>query len=338
MAADGRRPPAALSETLTREPYRFDFFQAVRLLERLQAERRGALRDEPLAGIAFRGQLSQSFPPSDVVAIEGVEGEGPPVLTTAHVSLGGAHGPLPAPYTTRGLARERRRDHALRDFLDIFNDRLARLLFLARRRSRPVLQPEPPWAQPLARMLLATIGLGTGGLQGRLAVPDRGLLRHAGLLARTPRSLHVLERLLAHYFGVGCTVQPFVGRWRPLEPADRTRLGGANARLGRTAVLGGRIWQDAGGIEIALGPLGRGLLDDLLPGGRRHRLLTGLIAFVLDRRFDVVLLLRLQPAEIPPPRLARAAAPRLGFTSWLGARAPGRPALTRLVLARGGAA
>jgi type VI secretion system protein ImpH len=333
MAPHGRRPAAALSETLVREACRFDFFQAVRLLERLQAGRSGAPA-EALAAVAFRGQISQSFPPSDVVAIEGIDGDGPAVLTAAHVSLGGAHGPLPPPYTARALARERRRDHALRDFLDIFNDRLARLLFLARRRARPALQAEPPWSQPIARMLLAVLGLATDGLRGRLAMPDRALLRHAGLLARRPRGLHALERLLADYFGVGCTIRPFVGRWRPLEPEDRTRLGGANARLGAGAVLGGRVWHDAGGVEITLGPLGRVLFADLLPGGRCHPLLAGLIDFVLERRFDVVLRLCLRPQQTPRLELAREAAARLGFTSWLG-RSTASQATARLVLTRG---
>ena len=40
MGAPGRRDRAPLSTRLLEQPYRFDFFQAVRLLERMASERR----------------------------------------------------------------------------------------------------------------------------------------------------------------------------------------------------------------------------------------------------------------------------------------------------------
>ncbi len=45
MAAESRRKNASLEQLLLQEPFRFDFFQAVRLLERLDEGRAPVGRD-----------------------------------------------------------------------------------------------------------------------------------------------------------------------------------------------------------------------------------------------------------------------------------------------------
>src|SRR5262249_25340824 len=76
------REGADLSERLFREPYRFDFFQAVRLLERLLPEGSG----QPPAGgdgppereaVRFRATPALSFPASAVAQLRQAAENGP---------------------------------------------------------------------------------------------------------------------------------------------------------------------------------------------------------------------------------------------------------------------
>jgi type VI secretion system protein ImpH len=82
MPTPQRRQPTAVIERLLQEPYRFEFFQAVRLLEQWFA------RDEQLDSttvlsrrVQFRNSLSLAFPPSEIAEFTAVlaqEAQGAP--------------------------------------------------------------------------------------------------------------------------------------------------------------------------------------------------------------------------------------------------------------------
>ena len=81
MAPPRRRPDPPLVETLFEEPFRFDFFQAVRLLHRLDPDRVAIGRDgPPRREVArFVARLSLNFPPSSIHELERpAEPEAPP--------------------------------------------------------------------------------------------------------------------------------------------------------------------------------------------------------------------------------------------------------------------
>jgi type VI secretion system protein ImpH len=72
MAAAGRGTDSPLTQLLFDEPYRFEFFQAVRLLERLNPGRGPVGRDgDPRDEAArFRAHASLAFPPSQICRID----------------------------------------------------------------------------------------------------------------------------------------------------------------------------------------------------------------------------------------------------------------------------
>ena len=71
MGTPGRRTDPSVAEQLLEEGYRFDFFQAVRLLERVYPNRRAVGREGPPGQetVRFRAHLSLSFPPSPIYSI-----------------------------------------------------------------------------------------------------------------------------------------------------------------------------------------------------------------------------------------------------------------------------
>jgi type VI secretion system protein ImpH len=169
-------------------------------------------------------------------------------------------------------------------------------------------------------MLRALVGLGTDGLTERLAVPDRAILRCAGLFALRPRSAAGLRTIISAYFGVSVRVQQFVGRWREIEPEDQTRLGerhGSNV-LGESAVLGTRVWDQPGAIRVILGPLSGEQYRDFLPTGSALRPLRDLVQLYVGPDLDVEFELVLRASDTPAAKLDRSPDAALGWTSWLG--------------------
>lgn len=323
MATDGRRTAPAVEDELFEEGYRFDFFQAVRLL---------ALRRSGTP-VRFRASVDMGFPPADVVRVERPRHEGePPELTAAFLGLAGALGPLPRPFAQQVVDRARAGDTAQRDFLDTFHHRLLALLYRVRQARRVGLELGRPETHEVARYLRALLGLEGEAMRRCLGRSDRWLLRYAGLLSRRPCSLVALEALLSDFFGVQVRSQPLRGAWRSVDEELWTRLGptGRNQRLGQGALLGTRFWNPKAGIRLVLGPLRWSRFLGLLPGRRGFTALRALTRFALGPGLRIEVELRVDTDEVPAPLSARGGV-RLGWTSWLLQR-PGQDGTRTVVL------
>jgi len=332
VAAPGRGTSGSVERLLFSEGWRFEFYQAVRLLERMARTSRTSGEAMPVGegtepereAVRFSSRVAFDFPASEVHEVERPKTPGEPARMTVNVlGLAGALGPLPAPFSELLLERLWAKDPAFRDFLDIFNHRLVSLLHRAKKRVRPGLSWDRPDRGGFSRTAFAFLGLGTEGLRGRMEVEDRALLQYTGILARRARTAVGLEVMLADYFGVGVRCTQFVGRWMVLDPEQRTAIGarGGRARnhelsaLGSGAVLGSRVWDQGAGIELAVGPLTLGQLLDFLPAGRAFRSLVQLVRFTLGDGVGFDVRLTLKASEVPPCRLG--CGPRLGWSAWL---------------------
>jgi type VI secretion system protein ImpH len=332
VAALGWGKDTPVGEWLYEEPYGFDFFQAVRLLELASPDGSVPVGDgaEPAREpVRFRSGVGLDFPASDVAEVRppknGEEGVAPR-MTVNFMGLAGATGPLNTPSTELIIEREFHGDDAPRDFLDIFNHRLVSLLYRTRKLNRVALDNAEPGEDRVASYLYSVAGLGTASLRGRMQVRDRALLFYAGLLGQQPRSMAGLEAILSHYFGVRAVGVPFKGRWHELEQSQWTRIGesGQNATLGVDAVVGKRVWDEQGAFEVELGPLTLEQFEDFLPTGWAFRPLCDLVRFYVGDELDFSFRLKLAGEELA--------------SSWLALRPGGagdRP--TRVVAGAGGA-
>ena len=316
-----RTPP--LTEELFAKGYEFDFFQALKLLDAIHEDRLSGTFDavDRLARtIQVRAHPSLAFPASSIYRIgkpgawDGDTRTDPgnldvPAVTITFFGLTGPNGVLPIEYTdllsrlsfSGGIAPFERT--ALRDWLDIFNHRLALLLYAAWEKYRfpvrfakfarlkqlrealPADAPRraAPHPDPFTWSLLSLVGLGTPALQQRIRVDppnapaegrliplaridDLALLHYSGLLARRVPTALGLQILLSDYFGIGVIVEELTGQWLTFNPTTPTHLGpDGQGRLGRNTIAGDRVWDVASRFRIVLGPLSYDDFVEFLP-------------------------------------------------------------------------
>jgi type VI secretion system protein ImpH len=328
MASPRRGPANSLINLLVAEPYRFDTHQAVRVLEAWRVRAR-------LRPVRYRSSLSLAFPLSDIEAVEpGAHGR-PPEVTVNYIGLGGAMGPLPTPYTEYVSEAARRGHVAARDFLDLFNHRLVTASLDLGRLYRPALQAQRPQESLHAGRLHALLGLATPSLVARDPQFTASLLPLAGLLNQAPLSAHAIERAVSSQFGVPARVTPFRGAWMEVPPGQRTALGarGRHQRLGRSAMLGGRVWDQSAGITLTLGPVTAERAGALLPGSNGHLRLAKLLRFLLSDTIGVEVRLRVTRATLPSARIGKGRPMRLGWNAWLTPEPlPARAGISEIVL------
>jgi type VI secretion system protein ImpH len=322
MGTAGWWSDSALEDALHTEGPRFDFYQAVKLLELLHPETipvGDGIRPD-LEPVRFQSTVAQAFTGTDIASVQPDANEnGQSLMRVNFMGLAGALGPLPAPYTQMVLDRLQDGDPVSRDFLDIFNHRLISLMYRVRKTHRVGFGGEALSEDRFAGYLFALLGLGTAGLRDRQAIPDLTLLRYTGLLAQQPRSAVGLQCLLADYFKVGVEVRQFRGHWVRLDEDQWTAIGesGRNQSLGRGALLGQRIYDVQGRLELRLGPLDLREYLDFLPIGHGFRSLTGLARFYLQETLDFELRLTLKAAEVSRFSLGSNEGARLGWTTFL---------------------
>lgn len=347
MAAASGRDRAPVSEQLLNQAYRFDFFQAVRLLDRLAREdgktdgpRRAAVGQDSLPSqeiVRFRASPSLSFPTGTINELcrsaKAAAGEQrfPPEMVVSFLGLTGPSGVLPHHYTALVIERCRDKDYSLRDFLDLFNHRAISLFYRAWEKYRFPFAYErseldaPGRSEDLFTWCLyCLVGFGTRGLRGRLTFDDEAFLFYAGHFAHHPRSALGLEQVLADYFELTVNVKQFQGQWLALNEEDKCMLpagsfGPLGKRLGADAVVGDRVWDIESRFRVRLGPLSYREFRDFMPSGRGLKPLCQMIRTYAGPQFDFDVQPVLRAEEVPWCKLgADGGDPaRLGWNTWI---------------------
>ncbi len=314
---------AFLGEALTEIPGRFEFFQAVRLMHRLFPERAPLGRFVPPQREVLRFAVNNflGFPPSQIDSLEWSESE-PSRMKVNFMGLTGPMGVLPYAYTELIRERNRIKDHTLQDFFDLFNHRMISLFYEAWEKYRFYVAYERDQQDRFSRFLMSFVGLGTAGLENRLAVRDESLLFYCGLFSLQPRSGAALEQVLADYFDVPVEIEQFVGAWRALDPANQCRMEGSVAysdQLGMGVVAGDEIWDQQSRARIKLGPLTAGQYRSFLPSGDAWEPLRALTSFFTGGEIEFEVQLILKREEVPACELRGPdpEAPLLGWVSWI---------------------
>jgi type VI secretion system protein ImpH len=320
---------------LAARPSDWGFYQTMRLLEAQYADRPRLGRSVRPAQDALRlaQEPSTIFAPATLAGFEpaqvGEPGQKarPARLLVHFFGLFGPDGPLPLHLTD--YARDRRRnarDPSFQHFADIFHHRAMSLFYRAWADVRPTIAFDRPAEDRFAVYVGALIGLGMDSLRGRDAMPDLTKLHFAGRFANQTRHAEGLAAILSAFFTMPVHIECFIGAWLTMPAADRTALGDnrQTGELGRSVLVGSRVWSRQHKFRIVFGPLDLADYLRLLPGGLSfHRLIPIVRNYVGDTlMWDVNLVLR--RAEVPPTVLGRTqtsdgnpAGGRLGWTTWL---------------------
>jgi type VI secretion system protein ImpH len=343
-----RRFEPAVIERLFAEPFRFQFFQAVRMVE-LWLRRHGVAQDGAVANfMRFQNPLSLRFPASQLDSLRPEPREILPTapalaealharqlrylrMTPNFMGFLGSAGALPAHYTEAIAAHQLyEKDEGPRAFLDVFSTRSLSLFYEAWRKYRLELKYQVDGQDRFLPLLLALGGLGNqaltrrlgaGGADARGAVRDESLAYFATALRHRPASASAMARVLGEYFRVAVTATQFVGCWCEVPPQQQTMLGGVQAQLGATAMVGARVWQRDLRMRLTVGPLGRADFEAFLPGGSAALALEKLLSMFTGVTLEYEICLVLRAADVSGAALGAGA--RLGWDSFMQDAAAG---------------
>jgi len=312
---------------LRTEPWKFDFFQAVRLLGLLQPGRSavGGFAPPQREVARFGTHASLSFPASQIQSLDWKEGTQPSIYIN-FMGLVGPLGVLPVPYTELVIDRQRSHDTALRDFLDLFHHRLASLFYQAWEKSRFMIGYERGGGDLFTESAFALLGLGTPVLRNRQSVRDESLLFYSGLFDMATRPAVALQSILADYFDVDIEIEQFIGAWRQLDASDCCVFEEGEPesyQLGFGAVVGDEVWDQQSRARIRIGPLTAARYQDFLPTGSAYEPLKALTKAFCGDEIEFELQLVLQREEVPMCRLgdSEEGGPTLGWLTWMNPRA-----------------
>lgn len=329
-----RRIDPGLIDQLAEKPQRFEFFQAVRLLEGWFRQTTKRAKDDPVSEqIRFRNPLTLHFAPSQIESLnttpkidaEGLDtGEMERVeITPSFIGILGLNGGLPIHYTERVANQQRyHRDDSTRAFFDLFSNRAVGLFYRAWKKNLLPLQYENDKKNRFLPLVLGMAGLGFDSLRDRLrdspgAIDDESVAYFAGLLRQRPVSASGLQRMLNAYLRVPVKVDQFVGKWYVIPSGQRSTLGGVNAALGQTMLLGERVWQRNLRARIRIGPLSHAQYLSFLPDGEYAAVLEKIVTLATGFQYEYEIRPILRAADVHPVRLGKDGCARLGYDSFL---------------------
>ncbi|MFP5392939.1 MAG: type VI secretion system baseplate subunit TssG [Gammaproteobacteria bacterium] len=342
MQPTKRRFEPAVIERLFEQPHRFEFFQAVRMLE-LWLKRHGDVHQGAVANfLRFQNSTSLAYPASEIESLQPEPRDVPRDsralgealanatlryvrITPTFMGLLGSNGALPAHYTERVAAHALyEKDDGPRALLDTFSNRSLALFYEAWRKYRLELKYQNDGRDSFLPLLLSLAGLGSASLRRRLSdeqggeVLDESMGYFAASLRHRPASAVQIARVLSEYFGADIKTEQFIGCWYDMPATQQTSLGMANAVLGGGAMSGARVWQRDLRMRIVVGPLRRARFEAFLPGGTAAKALASMLTMFtgVTLEYEVQLVLHgadVQGAALTEPRKGG----RLGWDTFL---------------------
>lgn len=332
--AETNMPANTLITELFAAPYRFEFAQAIALLEKCNPSRTpvGTGLDPRQETVRLSGPLYPLFYASALGEISQQNEQ--LCLQVFLFGLGGPDGPLPYAYQDWLQARRLQKDHSPAAFLDLFHQRILGQLYRVQSKHRIAAPFASPQQSPIQPVLQALTGILPKALHHRLAISDAALLAHTPILANRRRSAEGFKALVKSYWSDAISISPFDGAWSDIPNSHISCIGsrGQNQCLGKNAMAGKKVWDEHAGIKLILGPLSLEQYFAYLPTGALYPPLMALVAFYFGSEMRCRLVLKLADSAKtandyidgqPATPMAKSASPfLLGLSTWLGSPQP----------------
>lgn len=326
MATEKRGADPDLRSFLSEEFYRFDFFQAVSLIEALSFGNKplgeaARPQDEP---VRFKVRPGFAFPASDISALKLGEPGERAEMEVAFLGLIGPSGVLPHWYNEMALERQRIGDFAMVEFFNLFHHRILSLLYLAWKRGRITSCVGARGDDRYARYFGRLIGLSEAGAGESASIGNQSLLPLSGILARRVPTVAAIAAAVSYRCRQPARVEPFVERLLHFSLEERTVVGRANSVLGESTICGHEFCECSSKFRVVVGPMKGDEFGRFLPGGELLAAIFALVRFMVGIEFEFDLGVILKRDQVPGCRLGSPVGgfkPLLGWSSWL--KAPG---------------
>lgn len=339
MASITRYQNPPVTDALKDEPYSFDFDQAILVLEHMHKHKQTDAKNffQPLGesldlsheALTIKSHVSFSTPASELQKLD--INQEKPALWINFLSLAGVLGPLPTPYTEMVIDRTRAKDTSFRDFLDIFNHRVASMWHRLHKKVHVGIAQVLPQHSSIGKCLLRLAGISHEKIINGTELSESALLSYQNLFWKQPHGTLGLEQMIRHHFNVKTKVHEFIGAWRQACPSEITRIGIINGQwntLGENVILGSKCWDQMAGIRIDIGPLNWKRFCEFLPiqthaNKHYYLLLKDLSRMYVGIDLSIKAKLILDHSEIRPVVLTKQSAPSemtsfyLGLNTWL---------------------
>jgi type VI secretion system protein ImpH len=325
MQTQKRQPRASVIERLLAQPYRFQFGQALRIIDAWLGK---DLADMDVLDhcVRFRPRTSMAFPASEIEAIDlrqstSADGQAAPDagdmpcigITPAFMAMLGSTGVLPGHYTDSVNAADHKSRHGGHSaFFELISHRPTALFYQAWSLSR--------WnyrrgsSTTLSHLPITLALAGHASRRAATPVPPTLPAMHAATMRRHTVTARMLASILGDYFSVPVAVEQFLRKWSRLPAEYQARLGSPHFRTDMLLTLGERVFEPGRWVRLSIGPLTKAEFDRWLPDGDCAKALPAVLAlFPLEGlRVEVQLVLRAQ--DILPIRLGgpQSGWPRLG--------------------------
>jgi len=319
-------PDIPFAKEAEKEPWRFDWFGAMRWLEARNPSfpRFGTAQRPAHEVVRISQRPSLSFAQSTLGGWSRTS-QGYTRIEQMAFGLYGPNGPMPLHFTE--YARERYEydgDSVLQGFLDIFHHRFGLLFYRAWAGVQPAPSLDRREKDHFSRYVGSLIGYGESFFDENDSIPDHARRYMAGPLVRLTRNPEGLSEILRNFFACPFRIQEWMPRWLKLREEDCTRLGNEEnaSRLGGGAICGTSVLDRQHGFRVHVGPLTFAKYRAFLPGQTRFYQLRDWVRNYVGYEFSWDIRLVLRHDEIPSLRLG-ADTGMLGWTTWLGRLAPG---------------
>ncbi len=298
-----------IDDELLQAPQDFDFYSAVYALHN-QARRAGKTNadvgeDNFPRHEAVRFSVAQQvgFAGPPITNVTKVENSNQLDMAVSFFGLTGTSGVLPLHYTETIIQRMRNKDHALRDFFDMINNRLIALYYRSWEKYR------------------FAIGYESGGCRGEDKISQ--ILRNiagaeedldvyfSGYFRQAVRNETNLRNMLCELIDADVSIETMLGQWIKMEPDETTRLcsqhhpEGNFACLGVNSMLGDKMWDLSSNIAIRIKLNNDEDFDGLKPNSPKRQLIEKLVARYLGPSIKADIKIQANYEQIIKPRLGQ---------------------------------
>lgn len=279
---------ASLINDLKQHPHQYDFAQAMRLLTHIKKSSTKRLK------IELKAEAMPSGEASEVEYFSYTQDSAK--LRVAKQALSGLFGVVPDYIYQEMLSALHNDDHALKDFLDVFNQRQLELTALLEQAPHLLIQQE---LNPEKSQLLRHLA--------DLKQQHQGLFQYSLLFNQGHRNLATLEQILNDYFPYQMSVATKAHERRQLPKSALTRLGtqpNFNSGIGQGFLIGKTCLIHNHHLKISIQPANQKQLNQIRLDTQLADHIRQLIRHYLRDTTPISIYLQVKRAYLAKPMLS----------------------------------